>query len=257
MVPSGKMVEIQAQMIKVAILGAEGKMGSQAVQAVNEAEDMQLVAQLGSSSSLDEMKDADVMVDLTTPQASEANVAYAIDHGINCVVGTSGWSAEKQDKLAAQLQQHDGVGVFIAPNFAVGSVLASSFAAKAAQYFDSVEIIEMHHPQKLDAPSGTAVRTAELIADSRKQAHRDSMPDATEEDGGARGADIQGVKVHAVRLQGLVAHQEVLLGNPGEQLVIRHDSFDRASFMPGVLLGIREVLKRPGLTVGLDKLLDL
>lgn len=247
-------------MIKVAVLGKSGRMGSEAVKAVESAPDMELVAALGSSDSLESVIEAGAthVVDLTVPSASEENVRFAVEHGLHAVVGTTGWDESKRAGLERLLAEHPETGVLIAPNFAVGSVLASAFAAAAARYFESVELVELHHPNKVDAPSGTAVRTAELIARSREEAGVPASPDATESQlDGARGAVVDGVHVHAVRLRGLVAHQEVLLGGEGEQLTIRHDSFDRASFMPGVLLGLREVGSRPGLAYGLDAYLDL
>lgn len=246
--------------LPVAVLGANGRMGSEAVRAVSEAEDMELVAALGRGDSLEGLVDAGAryVVDLTVPDSTEANVRFAVEHGLHAVVGTTGWSADRLGALRTLLAAHPETGVLIAPNFALGAVLASAFAAKAARYFESVEIIELHHPEKVDAPSGTAVRTAQLIAASRSDAGVGPSPDGTTKAlDGARGADVDGVRVHAVRLRGLVAHQEVLLGSAGEQLTIRHDSFDRASFMPGVLLGLREVAAHPGLTVGLDGYLDL
>ncbi|GAB4098804.1 4-hydroxy-tetrahydrodipicolinate reductase [Sinomonas halotolerans] len=244
----------------MAVLGANGRMGSEAVTAVTAAPDMELVAALGRGDSLQSALDAGAraIVDLTVPDATEANVQFAVENGLHAVVGTTGWTAERLARLEALLAQRPGIGVLIAPNFALGSVLASAFAAKASRYFESVEIVELHHPQKVDAPSGTAVRTAQLIGAARAEAGVGPSPDATETQlDGARGAVVDGVHVHAVRLRGLVAHQEVLLGGPGEQLTIRHDSFDRASFMPGVLLGLRRVADHPGLTVGLDGYLDL
>ncbi|MEA5454563.1 4-hydroxy-tetrahydrodipicolinate reductase [Sinomonas sp. JGH33] len=249
-----------AERLPVAVLGANGRMGSEAVKAVTAAPDMELVAALGRSDSLESIVDAGAryVVDLTVPDSTEANVRFAVEHGLHAVVGTTGWTAERLESLRSLLAGNPGVGVLIAPNFALGSVLASAFAAKAARYFESVEIIELHHPDKVDAPSGTAVRTAQLVAASRAGAGVAPSPDATQTAlDGARGADVDGVRVHSVRLRGLVAHQEVLLGGPGEQLTIRHDSFDRASFMPGVLLGLRSVAAHPGLTVGLDGYLDL
>lgn len=249
-----------AERLPVAVLGANGRMGSEAVKAVEAAPDLELVAALGRGDSLDAMVDAGAryVVDLTVPDSTEANVRFAVEHGMHAVVGTTGWTTDRLDSLRALLAEHPETGVLIAPNFALGSVLASAFAAKAARYFESVEIIELHHPDKVDAPSGTAVRTAQLVAASRAEAGVAPSPDATRTTlDGARGADVDGVRVHAVRLRGLVAHQEVLLGGPGEQLTIRHDSFDRASFMPGVLLGLRSVAAHPGLTVGLDGYLDL
>jgi len=246
--------------IKVAILGARGRMGAAAVQAVTAAEDLELVAALGRGDELTRILDSGAthVVDLTVPDSTEANVSFAVEHGLHAVVGTTGWDDGRRARLGAQLAERPEVGVLIAPNFALGSVLASAFAARAAKYFESVELIELHHPNKVDAPSGTAVRTAELIGAARREAGVPASPDATESQlDGARGAVVEGVHVHAVRLRGLVAHQEVLLGGAGEQLTIRHDSFDRVSFMPGVLLGLRQAASHPGLTYGLDGYLDL
>ncbi len=248
------------EQLAVAVLGAHGRMGMEAVKAVDAAEDMKLVAALGRGDSLEKLLDAGAqyVVDLTVPDTTETNVRFAVEHGIHAVVGTTGWNAQRLESLRDLLEQNPATGVLIAPNFALGSVLASAFAAKASQYFESVEIIELHHPNKVDAPSGTAVRTAQLIAEARQDAGVPASPDATETSlDGARGCDVDGVRVHSVRLRGLVAHQEVLFGGPGEQLTLRHDSFDRASFMPGVLLGLRKVAANPGLTVGLDGYLDL
>ena len=248
------------EQLAVAVLGANGRMGAEAVKAVEAAADLKLVAALGRNDPLDTLlsSGARVVVDLTVPESTEANVRFAVEHGLHAVVGTTGWDAGKLARLAELLAGQPGVGVLIAPNFALGSVLASAFAAKASKYFESVEIIELHHPDKVDAPSGTAVRTAQLISAERAAAGVAPSPDATTtERAGARGCDVDGVRVHSVRLRGLVAHQEVLLGGPGEQLTLRHDSFDRASFMPGVLLGVRSVAANPGLTVGLDGYLDL
>ena len=246
--------------LPVAVLGATGRMGSEAVQAVEAAPDMELVAALGRKDPLQTLVSAGAqyVVDLTVPDSTEANVRFAVEHGMHAVVGTTGWDAGRLERLDALLAGHPETGVLIAPNFALGSVLASAFAAKAARYFESVEIVELHHPNKVDAPSGTAVRTAELMAAARAEAGIPASPDATTKElPGARGADVDGIRVHSVRLRGLVAHQEVLLGGEGEQLTIRHDSYDRASFMPGVLLGLREVAAHPGLTVGLDGYLNL
>ncbi|MGO4249237.1 4-hydroxy-tetrahydrodipicolinate reductase [Paenarthrobacter sp. RAF54_2] len=248
------------EQLAVAVLGAHGRMGIEAVKAVEAADDMKLVAALGRGDSLQTLLDtgAKYVVDLTVPDTTEANVRFAVEHGIHAVVGTTGWDGQRLGSLRTLLEQKPETGVLIAPNFALGSVLASAFAAKASQYFESVEIIELHHPNKVDAPSGTAVRTAQLIAQARQEAGVPASPDATETSlDGARGCDVEGVRVHSVRLRGLVAHQEVLFGGPGEQLTLRHDSFDRASFMPGVLLGLRKVADHPGLTVGLDGYLDL
>jgi 4-hydroxy-tetrahydrodipicolinate reductase len=246
--------------IKVAVLGAAGRMGEEAVKAVSVAADMELVASLGRGADLNEILEAGAthIVDLSVPAATEANVRFAVENGLHAVVGTTGWDAERRSNLEDLLAQHPEVGVLIAPNFALGSVLASAFAATAAKYFESVEIIELHHPNKVDAPSGTAVRTAELIAAARKAAGVAKSPDATDTQlDGARGALVDDVHVHSVRLRGLVAHQEVLFGGPGEQFTLRHDSYDRASFMPGVLLGLRKVSAHAGLTYGLDGYLEL
>lgn len=246
--------------IKVAVIGARGRMGAEAVKAVKAAKDMELVAALGRGDELSTIIEAGAthVVDLSIPSSSEDNVRFAVHHGLHAVVGTTGWDDTKRAALSDLLATRPSVGVLIAPNFALGSVLASAFAATAAKYFESVEIIELHHPNKVDAPSGTAVRTAELIAASRAKAGVAPGPDATETQlDGARGAVVDSVHVHSVRLRGLVAHQEVLLGGEGEQLTLRHDSYDRASFMPGVLLGLRTVGSRAGLTYGLDGYLEL
>ncbi|RAN72025.1 4-hydroxy-tetrahydrodipicolinate reductase [Bacillus sp. SRB_336] len=249
-----------SEMLKVAVLGAKGRMGTAAVAAVEEASGMELVAAMGRTDPLDLLVEtgAQVMVDLTVPGSTEANVRFAVEHGIHAVVGTTGWDSGRLAGLGELLAAHPETGVLIAPNFALGSVLATHFAAQASKYFESVEIIELHHPRKVDAPSGTALRTAQLVARARADAGIPAAPDATETElDGARGASVDGIPVHSIRLAGLVAHQEVLLGSPGEALTIRHDSFNHVSFMPGVLLGVRTVGTRPGLTVGLDGYLDL
>ncbi|WP_084076784.1 4-hydroxy-tetrahydrodipicolinate reductase [Demequina sp. NBRC 110057] len=247
-------------MINVAVLGASGRMGSTVVEAVTGADDMQVVARLDAADDVVEAAraQATVAVDFTVPEASEANVHALIDAGVHAVVGTSGWTQDAVARVEEHLRERPEIGVLIAPNFALGAVLAMRFAAAAAPYFESVEVVEMHHPDKLDAPSGTAHHTAAGIAAARAAAGIGPSPDATQHDpDGARGALVEGVRVHAVRLRGLTAHEEVLLGNPGEQFTLRHDSFDRTSFMPGVLLGIREIDRHPGLTVGLDGYMSL
>jgi 4-hydroxy-tetrahydrodipicolinate reductase len=235
-------------------------MGSAACDAVEAAEDLDLVARLGSGDQLEALTDAEtqVAVDLTRPDAVMDNLRFCVEQGIHAVVGTSGFDEQRLETLRGWLARSPSVGVVIAPNFAVGAVLMMRFAALAAPWFESVEVVEMHHPDKADAPSGTARRTAEMVAEARRDAGLGPVPDATTTAlDGARGADVDGVRVHAVRARGLVAHQEVLLGTAGETLTIRHDSLDRSSFMPGVLLAIRQVGGRPGLTVGLEHLLDL
>ncbi|GAA1674626.1 4-hydroxy-tetrahydrodipicolinate reductase [Glycomyces endophyticus] len=244
-------------MIRVGVLGARGRMGRAACEAVDAADDMELTATVGRDESLDKVAGVDVVVDFTLPGVVMDNLAWCTDRGIHTVVGVSGFDAKRLDAAREILAADPEVGSVIAPNFGIGAVLMMQFAAKAAKHFDSAEIIEAHHPRKVDAPSGTAVHTARLIAAARADAGLDAMPDATETDPqGARGADVDGVHIHAVRSAGYVASQEVRFGGPGERFVISHDSLDRESFMPGVLLAIREVVKRPGLTVGLDDLLD-
>ncbi|WP_441327481.1 4-hydroxy-tetrahydrodipicolinate reductase [Kocuria sp.] len=235
-------------------------MGSEAVKAVDHAKDVHLVSTIDHNDSLQQLvvAGAQVAIDLTVPSATEDNVRFCVENGIHCVVGTTGWDEERLNRLQDLLEQHPGVGVLIAPNFSIGAVLAMRFSAIAAKFFESAEIIELHHPNKVDAPSGTAARTAALVAQARRDAGLGASPDATETDpDGARGAKIEEVSVHSVRLRGLVAHQETLLGNEGEMLTIRHDSFDRISFMSGVLLGVRNVVTHPGLTHGLENFMDL
>ena len=242
-------------MIKVGVLGARGRMGAEVVAAVDAAADCQLVAALDLGDSLDQLisSGAQVVVDFTTPDSVMANLEFLITHKIHAVIGTTGFDEARLAKLKSLSSAHPEVGILIAPNFAIGAVLMMEFATKAAKYFESAEIIELHHPNKVDAPSGTASRTAELIAAARKESKLPAMPDATSTSlDGARGALVGDVPVHSVRLRGLVAHQEVLFGGLGETLSIRHDSLDRAGFMPGVLLGIRTVISRPGVTFGLE-----
>jgi 4-hydroxy-tetrahydrodipicolinate reductase len=242
-------------MIKVGILGARGRMGAEVVAAVQAAADCQLVAALDLGDSLDQLitSGAQVVVDFTTPDSVMANLEFLITHKIHAVVGTTGFDDARMAQLHSLSAAHPEVGILIAPNFAIGAVLMMEFAAKAAKYFESAEIIELHHPNKVDAPSGTAARTAGIISAARKEASLPAMPDATSTSiDGARGALVGDVPVHSVRLRGLIAHQEVLFGGLGETLSIRHDSLDRAGFMPGVLLGIRSVISRPGVTFGLE-----
>jgi 4-hydroxy-tetrahydrodipicolinate reductase len=231
-------------------------MGSEVVQAVEATEGLALVAALDLGDSLDQLKGsaAHVVVDFTTPDSVMSNLEFLINNGMNVVVGTTGFDDAKLATVKGWLAQNPSVGVLIAPNFAIGAVLMMEFAEKAARYFESAEIIELHHPAKVDAPSGTAARTAELMSAARKEAGLSAMPDATTTAlDGARGASVAGIPVHSVRARGLVAHQEVLFGGLGETLTIRHDSIDRAGFMPGVILGVRKIVNTPGLTHGLDK----
>ncbi len=246
--------------IRVGVLGARGRMGQQVCKAVDSANDLDLVAMVDAGDWLFSVADAgaQVVVDYTHPDVVMDNIRFAIDQGINAVVGTTGITGERLDTIREWLQDTPQVGVIVAPNFAIGAVLTMKFAQIAAPYYESVEVIELHHPGKIDAPSGTAIRTAALIAASRQEAGLGSVPDATTQTlPGARGAEVDGIRVHGLRLAGLVAHQEVIFGTAGETLTVRHDSLDRASFMPGVLVAVRAVASRPGLTVGLEPLLGL
>ena len=246
--------------IKVGVLGAKGRMGSEAVKAISAADDLEVVAQIDLGDSLDQLIASGVqtIVDFTHPDAVMGNLEFAISNGINVVVGTTGFDEKKLSQIKGWLTANPKVGALIAPNFGLGAVLMMQFAAQASKYFESVEIVELHHPAKADAPSGTAARTAELITEARKSVNKEAMPDATSSSlPGARGAKVGDVQVHSVRLRGLVAHQEVILGDLGETLTIRHDSIDRTGFMPGVLLGVRKVGLTTGLTFGLEHFMDL
>ncbi|WP_461165495.1 4-hydroxy-tetrahydrodipicolinate reductase [Tsukamurella serpentis] len=247
-------------MLNVGVLGSGGKVGRAMVDAVDAADDLALSATVDAGDTLTAFLDSgtQVVIDFTHPDAVMDNLEFLIDNGIHAVVGTTGFTEDRLDTLRGWLAAKPEVGVLVAPNFAIGAVLCMRFAAQAARFFDSVEVIELHHPHKADAPSGTASRTAELIAEAREEAGRGPMPDATSaEFDRARGARVDGVRVHSVRVAGLVAHQEVIMGTQGETLTIRHDSLDRSSFVPGVLLGVRGISARPGLTVGIEPLMDL
>ncbi len=247
-------------MLNVGVLGSGGKVGRAMVDAVEAADDLALSAAVDAGDMLTGLLDSNtqVVIDFTHPDVVMDNLKFLIDNGIHAVIGTTGFTEDRLDTVRGWLAEKPEVGVLIAPNFAIGAVLTMRFAAQAARFFDSVEIIELHHPSKADAPSGTASRTAELIAEAREEAGRGPMPDATSaEFDRARGARVDGVRVHSVRVAGLVAHQEVLLGTQGETLTIRHDSLDRSSFVPGVLLGVRGISSRPGLTVGIEPFMDL
>ncbi|HAM24122.1 MAG TPA: 4-hydroxy-tetrahydrodipicolinate reductase [Actinobacteria bacterium] len=249
--------------LRVAVVGANGRMGAEVVRAVTEAADLDLVAAIDLPDTVESLAAAapDVVVEFTHPDAVMGNLQWLIAQGIHTVVGTTGFDEQRYDQVRQWLAASDAAGstgCIIAPNFGIGAVLMMAFAAKAAPHFESVEIIELHHPDKADAPSGTATQTARGIAAARTAAGSPPAPDATVSGlPGARGAQIEGVPVHSVRLRGLIAHQEVVLGSPGETLTIRHDSLDRASFMPGVLLAVRSVSGRPGLAVGIHDLLGL
>ena len=244
--------------VKVGVLGARGRVGSEICRAVEAADDTELVAQVDVGDDPDEVvrAGAEVVVDFTHPDVVMDHLELLVDHGIHAVVGTTGFDEGRLETLRGWLGDAPSTGILIAPNFSIGAILMMRFAAEAAAFYESVEIVELHHPDKADAPSGTARRTAELVAGARREAGLGPSPDATSTSlEGARGADVEGVRVHAVRARGLLAHQEVILGGPGEILTIRHDSLDRASFAPGVLTGIRRVGEHPGLTVGLEHLL--
>ncbi len=246
--------------IRVGVLGARGRVGTEVCKAVDAAEDMELVAMVDAGDWMFNVADAgaEVVIDFTHPDVVMDNVRFCVDQGIHAVVGTTGFDDARLAQVREWLAPKPDLGVLIAPNFAIGAILSMRFAAMAARFYESVEIVELHHPRKADAPSGTAARTAALIAAARAKAGMGLSPDATTQSRpGARGADIDGVRVHAVRLAGLVAHQEVLLGTKGETLTIRHDTLDRSSFMPGVLLAVRSVPTHPGLTLGLEPLLNL
>jgi 4-hydroxy-tetrahydrodipicolinate reductase len=246
--------------VQVAVFGAAGRMGRQVCDAVQAADGMEVVARIdaGDDPKSAVAAGAQVAVDFTTPDSALGNIEFCVANGIHAVVGTSGFAPDKLARVQSLLGDAPELGVLIAPNFSLGAVLMMKFAAQASAYFESVEIVELHHPNKLDAPSGTALRTAQLIAEARKAAGVGPSPDATAEDADHhRGGKVDDVTIHSVRLRGLIAHQEVLLGGVGETLTIRHDSLDRASFMPGVVLGVREVAQHPGLTVGLEHYLSL
>ena len=246
--------------IRVGVLGALGKVGSEVCRAVEAADDIRLVASIDADDELDDLLagGTEVVVDFTHPDVVMDNLEFCIDHGIHAVVGTTGFDDDRLETLRRWLADAPHVGVLVAPNFSIGAILMMRFAATAAPFYESVEVVELHHPDKADAPSGTARRTAQLIAAARREAGSGPVPDATSSAlDGARGADVDGIRVHGLRIRGLVAHQEVVLGGLGETLTIRHDSLDRASFTPGVLTGIRAIGSHPGLTVGLEHFLDL
>ena len=242
------------------VLGALGKVGRAVCDAVEGEDDLELVARIDVDDDLQELVDGGVeaVVDFTHPDVVMDNLEFCVAHGIHAVVGTTGFDSDRLDTLRGWLAKSAGTGVLVAPNFSIGAVLMMRFAAEAARFYESVEVVELHHPDKADAPSGTSRRTAELIAAARREAGMGPIPDATSTGlDGARGADVEGIRVHGLRVRGLVAHQEVILGGVGETLTIRHDSLDRVSFTPGVLLGLRQIGRHPGLTVGLEELLDL
>jgi 4-hydroxy-tetrahydrodipicolinate reductase len=245
-------------MTRVAVFGARGRMGAEVCRAVEAADDLELVARIEVGEQRDAAADAEVAVDFTHPDAVLDNLRWCVQRGVHAVVGTTGFDDDRLDAVRALLAARPAVGVLVAANFSIGAVLMMRFAEQAAAFYESVEIIELHHPGKADAPSGTATSTAQKVAAARAAAALDQPPDATvHEVAGARGARLDDIRVHSVRLRGLVAHQEVLFGAEGETLTIRHDSLDRASFMPGVLAGVRAVPRRPGLTLGIEEILGI
>jgi len=246
-------------MTKVGVLGARGRMGREVVRVVGEGDDLDVVAEVDQGDDLDTLTGSDVIVDFTHPGVVMENLRWCVEHDLDVVVGTSGFAEERLDEVRGWLADHPDERVLVVPNFSVGAILMMRFAEQAARFFESAEVIEMHHAGKADAPSGTALRTASLIGAARTAAGLGPPPDATASSRpGARGATVDDVHVHSVRVAGLVAHQEVLFGGNGETLTIRHDSLDRVSFMPGVLLAIRRIGSLPpGLTVGLEVLLGL
>ena len=244
--------------MNVAVFGARGRMGAEVCRAVEAAEGLTLVAGLDLGEDRAPAEAATVAVDFTHPDAVMDNLAWCIEHDIHAVVGTTGFTDERLDSLRERLVGHPGLGLVVAANFSIGAVLMMHFAEQAAAFYESVEILELHHPGKADAPSGTAATTARRVAAARAAATLPAPPDATvQELPGARGATVDGIRVHGVRLRGLVAHQEVLFGAEGETLTIRHDSLDRVSFMPGVIAAVRAVSSRPGLTVGIESILGI
>lgn len=244
-------------MISTGVFGAKGKMGHTVCQAVTSDPDLELVAQVDIGDDPSQMSGAQVAVDFTSPDAVIDNIAFCVNNGIHCVVGTSGLTTDDHSRIAAMVKNSN---VAIVPNFSIGAVLMMDFARRAARHLGSCEVIELHHNQKLDAPSGTSWATALEIArvwlESGRPPGGEAAADETEKVKGARGADVEGVRVHSIRLQGLVAHQEVVFGGPGQTLTIRHDSLDRASFMPGVIAAVKAIGTKPGLTIGLENLID-
>ncbi len=243
--------------ILVGIFGSGGKMGAESERAVLGAEDLRFLAGVDMGDDREDVADAAVVIDFTHPDAVMDNIEWCLSRGISMVIGTTGFTAERLDIVRKLCEENPGTGVLIASNFSIGAVLMMSFAEQAARFYPSVEIVELHHPNKADAPSGTATTTAQRIGAARAAAEMGEVPDATVQDGGARGAVVDGIHIHGVRLQGLVAHQEVLMGATGETLTIRHDSYERTSFMPGVLAAVRYVVKNPGLTEGIESVINL
>jgi 4-hydroxy-tetrahydrodipicolinate reductase len=238
---------------KVAVVGATGRLGQLASRIIESADDLELVARLDSQSDLSEMLGADVVLDVTVPAVSQGVVEYAVANGINALVGTSGWTSERIVALERTINGNLAVGVIIVPNFSIGSVLATSFAVMAARFYDSIEIIEAHHASKIDSPSGTAVRTAELIGNARVALGPVIAPHSDQR---ARGQQVSSVPIHSLRMQGIVAKQDVVFGGNGEILTVSHETLSPSAYEKGILLALRAAASARGVTVGLDKLID-
>ena len=239
---------------KVAVVGATGKMGQLVSQIIEASDDFELVAQIDSKGELSEMLGADIAVDVTLPAVSQGVVEYAVAHGISVLVGTSGWSNERIATLERAIAGNLAVGVIIVPNFSIGSVLATSFATMAARFFDSIEIIEAHHASKVDSPSGTAVRTAELMGAARGVLGPVAAPHVDQR---ARGQQVSSIPIHSLRMQGIVAKQDVIFGGNGEVLTLSHETLAPNAYEAGILLALRAARTARGVIVGLDKLIDL
>ena len=246
--------------LRIALIGARGRMGTAIARAIRAADDLELAAEVGSHDDLTAAvsgSNVGVAVEFTVPSATADNVRTLVDLGIPTVVGTTGWDDARLEALRAQVAEHDGLGVLVAPNFAVSAVLAERFAAVAAPHFESVEVVEAHHPEKVDAPSGTGFATARAIGAARREAGLGAQPDGTATGQEARGLDVDGVPVHALRIRGVYAHEEIVFGGPAEQLAIRTEGFGPEAYTAGVLLAVRRVREHPGLTVGLAPYLGL
>lgn len=240
--------------MKVAVFGAKGRMGAEIMRAVEAAADLELLVGIDAGDDRSPALTADVAVDFTVPDAVMDNLAWCAANGVHAVVGTTGFTPERLDTVRQLFTEANAI---VAANYSIGGLLMMHWAEQAARFYESVEVIELHHPNKVDAPSGTAATTAQKIASARSTAGLGPVPDATTQDEGARGAVVDGIHVHGVRMRGLFANQQVIFGNEGEGLTITHNSYTRASYMPGVLAAIRAVPGLPGLTVGIESLLGI
>lgn len=241
---------------KVSVVGAKGRMGETTVEAIGKDSELSLHCAIDQGDGLDQLSGSDVLVDFTTPEAVMQTLEFAIKNNIHAVVGTTGWNDEKLNRIKELLKTSKS-SIRIVSNFSIGAILMMRFAEEAAKYYESAEIVEIHHPSKKDAPSGTSQSTAKIIATARAKHNLPPQPDSTStEIAGARGANVSDIKIHALRVEGAIAHQETIFGSKGELLTIRHDSFDRESFMPGVILAVKNVAKTPGLTLGINDLIN-